>query len=94
MLPFESVGKHGTEMIDVLVMHFIAKAHTNGRSRFTGVVATTGNRTELYTTVFNFVQPKAINLRGNRPAARYDWRYAAYNVIEFFASSGHVGPGA
>ena len=88
--------KHGTEMKDVLIMHLIAKPHTNGSSCFTGVVTTTGNRSKLDLAVLNFVQSynsmNDIDLQGNKPLSVL--RYAAYNFIELFASSGHVGPGA
>ena len=52
--------KHGTEMEDVLIMHFIAKSHAYSCSRFTGVVTATGNTAELRYTVFKFVRPHII----------------------------------
>ena len=56
----DSVEKHGTEMEDILIMHLIAKTHTNGGRLFTGVVTTTGDRTAFHRTVFHFVRPHIV----------------------------------
>ena len=82
-------------MEDLLIMHFIAKTHTNGRGRLTGVVTTTGNWTYLHFAVLNFVRANVIYKRYRFTLEKSSVsRYAAYNFIELFASSGHVGPGA
>ena len=52
--------KHGTEMKDILIMHFIAKPHTNRRGVLTGVVTTASKATAFYFAVFKFVRPRII----------------------------------
>ena len=63
MLPGDSEEKHGTKMKDILIMHFIAESHTNGSRRFTGIVTTTGNRSEFDLAVFHFVRPRVVYKR-------------------------------
>ena len=55
--------KHGTEMKDILIMHFIAKPYTDRNVRFTIVVAAARCRAELHDTVLNFVRPHVIYKR-------------------------------
>ena len=90
--------KHGTEMKDVLIMHFVAKPHTDSNGVLTGVMTTTGKATRFYLTVLTFVRPHIIYKRyrfaKEKKTQRSNSRYVAYNFIELFASSGQVGPGA
>ena len=55
--------EHGTEMEDVLIMHFIAKTDTNGRGRIASVMATARGWAELHTVCNNMVRPHIIDER-------------------------------
>ena len=63
--------EHGTEMKDILIMHFIAKTHTYSGCGFAGVMATAGNRAELHYAINDVVRSdiviNAISLHGNIP---------------------------
>ena len=63
MLPGDSEEKHGTEMKDILIMHFIAESHTNSRCRFTGVVAAARSRAKLHHTIDDLMRPNIIHER-------------------------------
>ena len=67
--------EHGAEMENVLVMHFVAKTYANGSRRFTGVVTTTGSRSEFDLAVFNLVQPhivhKGYRLEGKKTTSTF-----------------------
>ena len=60
MLHGDSAEKHGTEMKDILIMHFIAESHTDRGGRFAGVVAAARSRAELHDTVNDLMCPNII----------------------------------